>query len=110
MSHAAPKVTKVNDPAAKAKPTMYQIPVNRSSLRAAPATGDARNERPLLGRDDPWEAVATDRLARPSPAGILAAAASAGGFPRGAAPGPRRGSAGGGRGGPGAGVPGRAGP
>src|SRR5690348_16195847 len=33
-SHAAPNVRNVNDPAAKANPMMYQIPVKPSSLRA----------------------------------------------------------------------------
>src|SRR3990172_9717762 len=84
MSHAAPKVTKVNDPAAKANPTMYQIPVNRTSLRTAPAIGAARNGRPLLGRTTPGRQSQRTVSHGRRPAGILAAAASAGGSPRGA--------------------------
>src|SRR3990172_12946914 len=99
MSHAAPKVTKVNDPAAKANPTMYQIPVNRTSLRTAPAIGDARNGRPLLGRTTPGRQSQRTVSHGRRPAGILAAAASAGGGPRGA----RGGLWGGGRGGGGGG-------
>jgi len=36
MSQAAPKVRKTNDTPAKAKPTMYQMPVNRTPFERRP--------------------------------------------------------------------------
>src|SRR5688572_18073070 len=48
-SHAAPIVRKTNDRPAKAKPTMYQIPVNRRSLRAVAGRTDVVRRAPLEG-------------------------------------------------------------
>jgi hypothetical protein len=45
MSHAAAIVRKTNDTPAKANPTMYQMPANRSSLRAGRRR---RGARPVL--------------------------------------------------------------
>src|SRR5690349_13836156 len=46
MSHAAPNVRNVNDPAAKANPMTYQIPVKAI---LAPSAGGPWGSRPLDG-------------------------------------------------------------
>src|SRR5437773_8875805 len=60
MSHAAPKVRNANDPAAKANPMMYQIPV-KAILSSSAGSRDARSWW-AAGRLLVSEAFATDRL------------------------------------------------
>src|SRR5438128_1649300 len=59
-SHAAPKVRNVNDPAAKANPMMYQIPVK--AILASGATLRGARSWWAAGRLLVSEAFATDRL------------------------------------------------
>src|SRR2546426_12003935 len=60
-SHAAPMVTNTNETPAKAKPMMYQIPVNRTPF-------ERRAERGDIGPGNPWNVRGRHAWSAPKPA------------------------------------------